>query len=336
MAGQQNRLSRFWHELKRRRVIHVITVYASASFAVIEIVNNLTGPLNLPTSLSTIVIIVLAVGFPPAIILSWLYDLTSGTFERTKPLVGAEEEVKPATVPNAWKIATYVSFVVIIGLATLNIIGNGNKLRARDIRSLVILPFENFTGDERMDNMVSSMHSLMIGDMGRISGLRVIGKTSSQVFKDSGKSAKEIARELNVDGVVEATVTCLGDSICMQFRLLDTKGDERQIWVGDYHEDKGQILNMYNRITQLITKEVRIELTEDEKQKLAEKRTLDREAVTAFLKSYVTDLSEESLRKAEDFLNQAVKKDPEWALPYLLLAGTWSSMTQMGYEPPDL
>ena len=86
MAGQQNKLSRFWQELKRRRVIHVITLYASATFVIIELINNLTEPLTLPTSLTTILIIILTVGFPLAIILSWLYDLTSKGVERTKPL----------------------------------------------------------------------------------------------------------------------------------------------------------------------------------------------------------------------------------------------------------
>jgi len=86
MAGPQNKLLRFWHELKRRRVIHVITVYASAAFVIIELAGNLTEPLNLPDYLSIIVIIILAIAFPLAIILSWLYDLASGSFERTKPI----------------------------------------------------------------------------------------------------------------------------------------------------------------------------------------------------------------------------------------------------------
>ena len=80
MPFNPKKLSKFWQELKRRRVIHFITVYASAAFVIIELLGNLSEPLNLPTSLSTIVVIVLAVCFPPAIILSWLYDLTSGTF----------------------------------------------------------------------------------------------------------------------------------------------------------------------------------------------------------------------------------------------------------------
>jgi hypothetical protein len=138
LTRHQNRLSLFWHELKRRRVIHVITVYASASFAIIEIINNLTEPLNLPTSLSTIIIILLAVGFPLAVILSWLYDLTSGNFERTKPLDDTEEEVKSVSVPNAWKVATYVSFVVIAGLVVLNIAGRSDIIKPEMIQSMVV------------------------------------------------------------------------------------------------------------------------------------------------------------------------------------------------------
>ena len=113
MSGNPNKLSRFWQELKRRRVIHVITVYASAAFVLIELVNNLTEPLNLPAGLATIVVIVLAVGFPPAVILSWLYDLTGRGIEKTKPQQELKEGEK-TVVPNAWRIATIISFVLII------------------------------------------------------------------------------------------------------------------------------------------------------------------------------------------------------------------------------
>ena len=73
MPGNPDKLSRFWQELKRRRVVHVITVYATAAFVIIELVNNLAEPLNLPARLPTIVVVVLAIGFPLAIILSWLF-----------------------------------------------------------------------------------------------------------------------------------------------------------------------------------------------------------------------------------------------------------------------
>lgn len=331
MAGKPNKLSQLWTELKRRRVVYVVTVYASAAFVIIELVNNLSEPLNLPPDLATIVIILLAVGFPLAVILGWIYDLTPGGIEKTKPLEeSGEEPAKAAT--NKWRIATYASFLVIAGLIILNIVRGPGKLHAGDIQSIVILPFENYTGDEQMANMVAGMHSLLIGDIGRISGLRVIGKTSSRIYREVDMTAKDIARELNVDAVVEASVMCLGDSVCMQFSLVNTTGDEEQLWVGDYKEDKGQILNMYNRVTKQIAKEVLIELTEKEEQLLFKDRAADREALDAYIRSYRYwgDLSTEALDKAEEYLTLAIKKDPDWAPLYSAMAIVWVARLQMG------
>ena len=314
----------------------MITVYASAAFVIIELINNLTEPLNLPPNLLTIVVIVLAVGFPLAIILSWLYDVTSEGVEKTRSIEEVKDGEKTA-VPNAWKIATYVSFIVIIGLAVLNIVGGGKQLRAGDIQSLVILPFENYTGDDQLDNMVSSIHSLLCGDMGRISGLRVIGKTSSKIYKDTDMSAKDIARELNVDAVLEPTIMCLGDSVCMQFALVSLTGEEDQIWIGDYREDKRQILNLFNRITKQVADEVMIELTPEEERLLSKSRTVDREAFDAYLRSqeYWGDFRPEHFNNTKDFLLQAIEKDPSWAPPYMALAQFWMWAIQWGYEMPS-
>ena len=84
--------------------------------------------------------------------------------ERTKPLDETREEEKPP-VPNAWKFATYASFVVIFGLVTYNIVKETGGLRPGDIQSLAILPFDNFTGDDQLDWVASGMHSYLIGDM---------------------------------------------------------------------------------------------------------------------------------------------------------------------------
>jgi hypothetical protein len=169
MPQKPNKISRFWQEIKRRRVIHVVTVYASAAFVIIELIGNLAEPLNLTDRFQTLMVIVLAVGFPMVVILSWLYDLTSQGVEKTKPLSEINEGEKPI-VPNAWKIATYVSFVVIIGLVVFNVMGRSNQIRTGDIQSLLILPFDNYKGDDQLDIVISGMHSSLIGDVGRISG----------------------------------------------------------------------------------------------------------------------------------------------------------------------
>ena len=331
-----NNLSRFWQELKRRRVIHVITVYASAAFVIIELINNLAEPLNLPAKLTTIMLIVLGAGFPLTIILSWLYDLTSGRVEKTKPLSEVLEPDK-AVVPNAWKIATYVSFVVIIGLVLINVMGGKRELRAGDIQSLVILPFDNFTGDEDLEYFVSGMHASLIGDMGKLGGLQVKSRTSSNAFKEMDMTIPEIALGLGADAALETAVMCLGDTICIQLRLVSTTGEEKQLWIGEFKEEKSQILNLYNRITKQIANEVKIELSSDEERLLTDSRTVNKEAYDAFLQGYAFwgDLSEESLTSALEFLNIAIEKDPGWAPLYAGLAQVWALRMQMRIALPS-
>jgi len=313
----------------------VITVYASASFVIIELAGNLTEPLNLPPSLSTIVIIVLAVGFFPAVILSWIYDLSSGTLKRTVPEEELEDQEK-APVPNAWKIATYASFVIIVGLVVFNIVSRGDVLKPGMIQSLAVLPFDNFTGDDRLDYVAAGLHTSLIGDMGKVGALRVIGKTSSSIYKNSNKSASEIARELRVEALVEPAVMCYGDSICLQIRLITLYPEEKQLFVEEYKVDKSQVLNLYNQITKQIAQEMMVELSPEQERMLAKSRTVDGKAYDEYLKAhyYWGDASRESFQKALENLNSAIEKEPEWAPLYAALAQVWMGMNQMGFEQP--
>lgn len=335
MAGYQNKLSLFWQELKRRRVIHVIAVYASAAFVIIELAGNLTEPLNLPSNLLTIVIIVLAVGFPITVILSWLYDLTSGTFERTRSLEDLGE-VEKAKVPNAWKIATYVSFVVIVGLVVFNIMTRGNLIKPGSIQSMVVLPFHNYTGDDQLDYVAAGMHSSLIGDMGKVSGLRILSETTSNVYKNSEKSVPQIASELGVDAVVEPTVTCYGDSVCLQVKVFSVFPEEKLLWVNDYREDRTKILNLYNRITKQIADEVKVELTDREETLLASARTVNKDAYDNYLmgKFFWQRLGEGDLEKSLEYYNKAIELDPGWAPPYAGVAEVYGGLMQLGYMPP--
>ena len=337
MPDRPNKLSKFWQELKRRNVHRTVAIYAGSAFVFLEAATIIFPRWGFPDWTIDLVLYLLILGVFITFIVSWIFDITPQGVQKTKPIEEiAETEIKADS--KVWKAATYISLVVIVGLIVLNIVGGGKQVRAGDIQSLVILPFENFTGDDQLDNMVSSMHSLLCGDMGRISGLRVIGKTSSKIYKDTDLSAKDIARELNVDAVLEPTIMCLGDSVCMQFRLVSTTGEEDQIWVGDYREDKRQILNLFNRLTRQVADEVMIELTPEEERLLAKSRTVDREAFDDYLKarSFANDNRKESLFKSLGYLNSAIEKEPDWAPLYAGLAELWMWIQQEGYESPSV
>jgi TolB-like protein len=336
MPDKPRNLEQFWQELKRRRVIHVVTVYASAAFVIIELVGNLADPLNLPEKLQTIIVIVLAVGFPLAVILSWLYDLTSQGMKKTKPLSEIRKGEKPI-VPNAWKIATWAGFAMIIGLVTLNIMGGTNKLWAKDTQSLLILPVENVTGDNQLDWFAEGMHASLIHDMGRVTGFNVLNRTSSSVYRNLDKSLQEIASETNRDIVIKPEITCLGDSICFLVEVIRPFPREKTLWIAEYREARNQITNLYNRLTIQIADKVNTDLTETEEQILAETRTVDTAAYAAYTRGLLNldEIDRVSLQKASKYFTLATRIDPDWAPPYAGLAMVGAYQMQMSFKMPS-
>jgi len=336
MSNKSFNLKRFWLELKRRKVVHVTTVYVSVSLVIIELINNLTEPFNLPTQLFTIVVIVLAVGLPLAIILSWLFDLTSKGVERTKPL-GEDEEAGAKAVPGVWRIATIISFVVIAGLIVVNIVGINKKALASSVKSLVVLPFSNFTGDDQMEYFVSGMHCSLIGGMGQVSGLRVLGETSANAYKDVDKPLVAITRELNVDAALEGAVMCLGDTICLQVKLISALPEEKQLWVGNFKEEKGKIMNLFSRIVREIADETKIKLKPEELEQLLNVRRHQPDLLEACYKGrfHMNQLTEEGVELGIKFYNDAIAIDSTDYMPYLGLALGYSLTGHLSGAVPD-
>ncbi len=211
-------------------------------------------------------------------------------------------------------------------------------LRAGDIQSLLVLPFDNFTGDDQLDYVAAGMHSSLIGDMGQISGLRVISKTTANIYKTLGLSLPEMATKLNTEAVVEPSVMCYGDSVCIHVRVITPFPEEKQIWIGEYKEEKSQILNLYNQVCKQIADEIKVSLTPQEEAALAQIKTVNTDAYDAYMKGqyYWDQLTPEALQTALQYFNKAIEIDPEWAPPYAGVAAFWMGVRQMGLAPPSI
>ncbi len=228
--------------------------------------------------------------------------------------------------------------VIVVSLILTDVIKVGRVAKAEGIKGLVVLPFENYTGDEHLDYVADGMHASLIGDMGKLGALRVICKTSSSVFKNTGKSASDIANELKVDALVEPTLTCYGDTVCIQISVITPFPEEKQIWVANYREDKRKIQSLWNQVVKQISDELMIELTPEQERLLAKTGIVNRDAYDQYLRGiyYLEDLDRESLMKAREYLNSAVEKDPGWAPLYTGLTMVWASIAQMGFESPEV
>jgi TolB-like protein/tetratricopeptide (TPR) repeat protein len=245
--------------------------------------------------------------------------------------------IRPLGVRKATTIIGFVLIVLMLFAGYYFLPKNANASPGVG-RSLMILPFDNFTGSDELDYFVSGMHSSLIGDVGKISALRVISKTTSNAYKAEEKSIPEIATELNLDAVVETSILCIGDTVCVQIKLVGAYPEEQQLWSQDYYVEKSQILNLYSWVTKQISDEINVLLTPQEERMLAESRIVDTAAYDLYLKGqfYLDQFDTTALRKAARYFNLAIGKDPDWAPPYAGLAHVVGYEMQMGYIEPSM
>jgi len=205
-------------------------------------------------------------------------------------------------------------------------------------KSILVLPFDNYIGSDTLEYFVAGMHSALIGNIGKISSLQVKSKTTANAYKDIDKSIPEIASELGVNVIIEGSVLCLGDSVCLQIKVVSAYPEEQTLWVQDYYEDKSEILNLYNKVTKEISKEIDVVLIPQEERMFSESRSVDNDAYDAYLKGmyYWEQLTPEGLEKSLQYFNMAMEIDPSWAYPYAAIAAWWVGAKQFSIVPPSV
>jgi serine/threonine-protein kinase len=205
------------------------------------------------------------------------------------------------------------------------------------IDSIAVLPLENLTGDAEQEYFVDGVTDELIGQLSQISGLqRVISRTSVMRYKDTDKSLPEIARELNVDALVEGTVYQVGENVRIRLQLIDALPEERNLWTKTYERSATDVLVMYSEMAGAIADNIRIELTPQEETRLAGARQVNPQAYEAYLKglSHWYKLTPPDLDAALQYFESALGKDPNYALAHTGVALVWIGRNQLGLVPP--
>ncbi len=323
-----NKLSRFWQELKRRKVVRVITVYAAAAFVILELTDIVAPSLGLPNWTLNFIIILLCVGFIIAVILSWIYDVQpEGGIVKTEPAHKVKIEDVPKT-SNSWKIASYISFIVIVGLIVLNIIPRANTKKEILEKSIAVLPFINDSPDEENTYFINGIMEEILLNLQAIKDFQVPGRTSVEPFRNPTKSVPEIAKELDVNYIVEGSCQKYGNTIRLRIQLLDgAKG--RHLWGESYEQviqNPEDIFNIQIRIAESIADELKAVITPEEKERIEEIPTNDLRAYDYYLlgkHSLNHHTKDEDLWKAIKYFQQAITIDPAFALAHAGMADVY-------------
>ena len=218
--------------------------------------------------------------------------------------------------------AVLVGSALISGITVHYVRGvNASKGKANRSSSLVVLPLENLSGDKEQDYFADGMTDDLIANLAKIRSLRVISRSTAMAYKGTHKPLPQIATELNVDAVVEGTVMRVGNRVRITAELVQVSTDQH-LWADTYESPIGDVLALQNRVSSAIVDEIRINLTKEDKERLAQKPSVSPEAYEDYLKGryYWNKRSGDGFEKAIGYFEDATRKDPQYALAYAGLA----------------
>jgi TolB-like protein/Tfp pilus assembly protein PilF len=336
MSGSPNRLSKFWQELKRRNVVRVITVYAGAAFVILELVSMSEEPFGLPDWTFGLVVILLSIGFFIAVILSWIYDI-----HPKEGIIKTEqaEDVKKEDIPkssNSWKIASYISFAVIVGLIVLNIIpriGKNGKLE----KSIAVLPFDNMSRGEEYAHLGPAIADEIILELQKIKAFdRVISRSSTMQYTDIRPTVPEMAVELGVNFIIEGSIQRREDMVSIRVQVIRAKNEDH-IWGEEYEREWKYINIIQDDIAKHVAQELRVVMTSGEKERIEKFPTNNPEAYNQYLlgKFHLYKRTQKEVEKGIQYFHHAIQLDPRFALAYVYLAKSYQLIVRQGWAHPE-
>jgi TolB-like protein/DNA-binding winged helix-turn-helix (wHTH) protein/Flp pilus assembly protein TadD len=257
----------------------------------------------------------------------------------TPPSELAESQAAPATQPDPpvttpppkiqWKkYATVLSLGLVALLASWFVIKR-TRTQPRSaaaglsahIRSLAVLPLQNLSGNKEQDYFADGMTDELITNLGQMSALRVISRTSVMHYKQTTETVPQIGRELGVDAILEGTIFLSGSRVRITAQLIDAHSD-RHLWAHAYERDLRDVITLQDEVARDIADEIRVKLTPQERARLTTYHPVNPEAHEAYLKGryYWNQFTANDLKKSLPLFQEAIVKDPKYALGYSGLA----------------
>jgi TolB-like protein/Flp pilus assembly protein TadD len=230
----------------------------------------------------------------------------------------------------------YIETVARRGYRFIGSLGTGPSSSPSPIRSLAVLPLENLSRDPGQEYFAEGLTEALITTLAKIGGLRVVSRTSAMQYKGVRKPLREIARELEVEAIVEGTVLRVGRRVRITAQLIEAP-KETHLWAESYERDLRDVLALQSEVAQAIAREVQVKLTPQERTHLAQAHVVDPEAYEAYLRGryHWNRRSGEALPKAVQYFQQAIAKDPTYAAANAGLADCLSMLGWWGFAPPD-
>jgi len=315
-------LRNFFAELRRRNVYKVAVAYAVVGWVIAQIATQIFPFLEIPNWIVRLVIILIAIGFPIALVIAWAFEITPQGIERTE--VADTMPVAPGQKKHAWMYIAIVGAVLSIGLFFLGRYGFRNATSSSSElpgKSIAVLPFDNLSRDPDNAYFAEGVQDEILTRLAKVADLKVISRTSTQRFKSAPSDLREIAKQLGVMHIVEGSVQKANDQVRVNVQLINALTDAH-LWADTYDRKLNDIFAVESEIAKTIADTLQVKLTGSEKQMIAAQPTTDTTAYEFYHKgrSLWERRSGDNIPKAISFYEQAIARDPNYALAYAGLA----------------
>ncbi|HEX4697450.1 MAG TPA: hypothetical protein VH254_07225 [Candidatus Udaeobacter sp.] len=326
-------MSSFFSELRQRKVYRVAVGYAVAAWLVVQISATVMPAYHAPDWILPLVITAVALGFPVALVLAWVFDIKGGAIEKAP-------ESSVVTISRANKRRVWLLAVVGLIISALAIAGYWLRHPWRKAvtvlqpaaaimppiieKSVAVLPFENLSSDPGNAYFADGIEEEIRTRLARIADLKVISRASTQRYQSKPGNLSEIAKQLRVAHILEGSVQKAADQVRVNVQLVNVQTDS-QLWAETYDRKLTDVFGVETEIAKRIAESLQAKLTGREEQALAARPTNNPEAYDAYLRGLAfearSNYSSDALFKAIDFYGLAVQLDPNFALAWARLSG---------------
>ena len=335
----------FLTELKRRKVYRVAAAYAIVAWLLIQAASILFPTFEAPSWVMKVFVTAVILGFPVALILAWAFELTPEGIRRAEEV--APRESKTPKAGRKWTAIVVAAAVLAAALLAFQFARTRSSATSESPKqttpapsmdkSVAVLPFENLSSDKENAFFAQGIQDEIITTLSRISGLRVISRTSTAHYESAPQNLSEIARQLRVSNVLEGSVQKAGDRVHINVQLIQADNDAH-LWAQSYDRQLTDIFGVEGEVAKSIADSLQATLSPQEKARVETKPTTNADAYVLYLRArdYQTrpDNLLQDFKSAINLYDQAIKLDPNFALAHARLSATASNLYHF-YEPTE-
>ena len=331
----------FFQELKKRNVYRVATVYAIVGWLIIQVADVIFPYFGLPDWIVTALIIITFTGFPIAVILAWIFEMSPDGIVRTGSKKASDN---PYTERRKKPLTSTVAIVVLLLLVAGQFVyfsflrKPANEVQAASSSSLslpsnsiAVLPFVNMSEDKDNQYFSDGVMEAILNNLSMIQDLKVVSRTSVEKYRNQEKSIGEIAGELEVANILEGSVQKIGDQVRVTAQLISAENDEH-IWADSYDRRLTDIFNIQSEIAQTIAENLEVIMTTSELELMKNAPTSNLKAYELWLKAWYMDAdTEEEVLEQIDLVEEAIGLDPDFGMAYALKGNYLSDLAFYGH-----